>query len=126
MLLKKNGLTRAGIATDTGLSIRSVYAAVKGEPVSLETAKAISAAVGLKLEKAFSIQEKSRALSAKTVIEHHCLISTVLDQAEKEGLVPFNVASKATLPKAQKKEVNYEEADQRNADILADVFLKKA
>ena len=30
-----------------------------------------------------------------------------MSQAEKEGLVPFNVASKATLPKVQKKEVNY-------------------
>lgn len=111
-LLKKNGLTRASIAADTGLPICSVYAAVKGEPVSLEAAKAISAAVGLKLEKVFSIQEKSRTLSAKTVVEHHRLISTVLDQAAKEGLVPFNAASKAILPKVQKREVNYFQPEQ--------------
>ena len=111
-LLKKNGLTRASIAANTGLPIRSVYAAVKGEPVSLEAAKAISAAVGLKLEKVFAIQEKSRTLSAKTVVEHHRLISTVLDQAAKEGLVPFNVAGKATLPKVQKREVNYFQPEQ--------------
>ena len=89
-----------------------MYAAVKGEPVSLEAAKAISAAVGLKLEKVFAIQEKSRTLSAKTVVEHHRLISTVLDQAAKEGLVPFNVAGKATLPKVQKREVNYFQPEQ--------------
>lgn len=41
-------------------------------------------------------------LSAKTILEHHRLISTVLDQAEKESLVPFNVASKATLPKQER------------------------
>ena len=46
-------------------------------------------------------------LSAKTILEHHRLISTVLDQAEKEGQVPFNVAAKATLPKVAKREVNY-------------------
>ena len=51
-------------------------------------------------------------LSAKTILEHHRLISTVLDQAEKEGLVPFNVAAKATLPKANKKEVNYFQPEQ--------------
>ena len=51
-------------------------------------------------------------LSAKTILEHHRLISTVLDQAEKESLVPFNVASKATLPKVQKKEVNYFQPEQ--------------
>lgn len=52
------------------------------------------------------------ALSAKTILEHHRLISTVLDQAEKEGLVPFNVARKATLPKVQKREVNYFQPEQ--------------
>ena len=51
-------------------------------------------------------------LSAKTILEHHRLISTVLDQAEKEGLVPFDVAAKATLPKINKKEVNYFQPEQ--------------
>ena len=51
-------------------------------------------------------------LSPKTILEHHRLIHTVLDQAEREGLVPFNVASRATLPKIQKKEVNYFQAEE--------------
>ena len=46
-------------------------------------------------------------LSAKTILEHHRLISTVLTQAEKEALVPFNVAGRAMLPKVEKKEVNF-------------------
>lgn len=54
-------------------------------------------------------------LSAKTILEHHRLISTVLDQAEKEGLVPFNVAAKATLPKVTRKEVNYFQPEQVEA-----------
>ena len=51
-------------------------------------------------------------LSAKTILEHHRLISTVLEQAAKEGLVPFNVASRATLPKVERKEVNYFQPEQ--------------
>jgi len=51
-------------------------------------------------------------LSAKTILEHHRLISTVLEQASKEGLVPFNVASKATLPKVEHKEINYFQPEQ--------------
>ena len=51
-------------------------------------------------------------LSTKTILEHHRLISTVLEQAVKEGLVPFNVASRATLPKAEHKEVNYFQPEQ--------------
>ena len=56
-----------------------------------------------------------RSISAKTVIEHHRLISTVLDQAVKEGLIPFNPASRANLPKIEKKNVNYFQPEQVEA-----------
>lgn len=46
-------------------------------------------------------------LSAKTIIEHHRLISSVLNQAYKEGLVSFNMAGRATLPKAERKDAEY-------------------
>lgn len=51
-------------------------------------------------------------LSAKTILEHHRLISTVLEQAVKESVVPFNVAGRASLPKAEHKEVNYFQPEQ--------------
>lgn len=46
-------------------------------------------------------------LSAKTVLEHHRLISTVLEQAVKDCFIPFNIASRAILPKVTHKEVSY-------------------
>lgn len=49
-------------------------------------------------------------LSAKSVLEHHRFVSAVLAQADKEQLIPFNPASKVTLPKLEKKEVNYFQA----------------
>lgn len=106
-LLKKKGFSRASLSTETKLSLGAVYAAVKGEAVNVEAAKAIAGALGICLEKSFTVVEDGTTLSPKTVLEYHRLISTVLDQAEKEQLVPFNVASKATLPKQKKKEVNY-------------------
>ncbi len=51
-------------------------------------------------------------LSTKTIIEHHRLISTVLEQAFKERLVPFNVSRQAVLPRMEKKEVNYFQTEQ--------------
>ena len=51
-------------------------------------------------------------LSAKTIIEHHRLISSVLNQAYKEGLLPVNVAGRATLPKVERKEVEYFQPDE--------------
>lgn len=46
-------------------------------------------------------------LSAKTILEHHRLISAVLEQAIKEGLILVNVSRRAELPKVTHKEVNY-------------------
>ncbi|MDO5585903.1 MAG: tyrosine-type recombinase/integrase [Clostridia bacterium] len=59
-----------------------------------------------------NLNKRGGKLSAKTVIEHHRLISTVLEQAVKECLVPFNVASRAILPKVKKKNVNYFQPDE--------------
>ena len=42
-----------------------------------------------------------------TSLEHHRLIHTILAQAEKEMLVPYNAADKAFPPKSSRKEVNY-------------------
>lgn len=110
-LLKEKELTRAELARQSDLPLRTVYSAVKGERVSKEVAQAISRVLGVD---AFKVEEHTitRSLSAKTIIEHHRLISTVLEQAVKEGLVPFNVASRATLPKVERKEVNYFQPEQ--------------
>lgn len=56
-------------------------------------------------------QRTGQGLSAKTIVEHHRLISTVLEQAVKEGLIPYNVARRATLPKMVHREVNYFQLD---------------
>lgn len=51
-------------------------------------------------------------LSPKTVLEHHRLISTVLEQAVKEGILPSNTAHRAEPPKIVKTEVNYFQPEQ--------------
>lgn len=111
-LLKERSITRLALAESAGVPLRSVYAAIKGEKVDKGVAEAIAAVLQIKLESAFRIEENTRTLSAKTIIEHHRLISTVLDQAVKEGLIPFNVAGRATLPKVERKEVNYFQPEQ--------------
>ena len=58
-------------------------------------------------------------LSAKTIIEHHRFISTVLSQAVKEQLIPFNTAQRATPPKLPKHEAECFEIDEIQAIIKA-------
>lgn len=54
-------------------------------------------------------------LSNKTILRHHRLISIIFAQAVKEGLIPYNPASKAEPPRAEKKTANY----LQQADIVA-------
>lgn len=54
-------------------------------------------------------------LCGKTVKHYHALISVVLAQAVKEGIVPYNVAERATLPKLVQKEPNYFQPEQVDA-----------
>ena len=111
-VMKEKNLTRKEISSVSGVSLRTIYTAVKGERVSKEAADAISSALGGKTEKYFAINDEGRTLSGKTIREHHRLIHTVLDQAVKEGLVAFNVADRATPPKVEQKDVNYFQPEQ--------------
>ncbi len=55
---------------------------------------------------------KGGKLSNKTIIEHHRLIHTVMEQAIKEGMIPYNPADRVMLPRAEHKEVNYFQPEQ--------------
>ena len=105
--LKQNKTSRAALAKKAGISAVTVGTAVKGEAVREDKAAAIAQAMGKKLGEVFKVEQNTEPLSDKTVLEHHRLISTILTQAEKEMLVPYNAAAKATPPKAEKKDPNY-------------------
>lgn len=58
-----------------------------------------------------------QSLSAKTIREHHRVISSILALAVKEGLIPSNAAERATPPKAPKPEMDVFEVKELQ-DIL--------
>ena len=117
-ILKAKKISRMKIAAETKLAASTVNAAVRGESVSEETAKKICKYLGLNLSKTFLVSTEFETLSPKTIVEYHRMISSVLEQAVKEQLIPFNPAAKATLPKVERKPVNYFEPDQIT-DIMA-------
>ena len=115
--LKKEKLSRSKLAELADISAATVGIAVKGESIKEEKAQAIAKAMGKKVEEVFRVEKNTEPLSDKTILEHHRLISTILAQAEKEMLVPYNAAAKSTPPKAKKKDPNYFQPD-TVADIL--------
>ena len=106
-LLKEKKMTRKSLSEGAGVPINTVYSAVKGNPVPAKTAIALSKELGMDVNEVFDTQKKLHTLSANTVQHYHRLISMVLEQAVKEGLIPQNVSKRATLPKLQRKEVNH-------------------
>ena len=105
--LKANKKSRAGIARAAGVAASTVSAAAQGQPIQEVKAEAIAQAMGKRLGDVFTVEYDMEPLSDKTVLAYHRLISIILAQAEKEMLVPYNAAAKATPPKAAKKVPNY-------------------
>ncbi len=105
--LKKNKISRGKLAEKAGISAATVGVAVKGESIKIEKAQAIAQAMEKKVDEVFKVEKNMEPLADKTILEHHRLISTILSQAEKEMLVPYNAASKATPPRTIKKDPNY-------------------
>lgn len=106
-LLKEKKLTRGKLAELVGVSATTITAAFKGKSVEAATAEGIAKALGKSVKDLFTIESGKSTLSPKTILEHHRLIHTVLAQAEKEMLVPYNAADKSTPPKAPKSDPNY-------------------
>ena len=105
--LKENKKSRAGIAEAAGVAASTVSAAARGKPIQEAKAEAIAQAMGKRLSEVFTVEQDMEPLADRTVLAYHRLISIILSQAEKEMLVPYNAAAKATPPKVAKKAPNY-------------------
>jgi integrase len=111
-LLKKEGLTQEQFVDQAGICLKTLHSAIKGNSIKIESAEKIADTFHLPINKMFKIMGGSQQpLSNKTILEYHRLISTILNQAEKELLVNFNAARKATPPKAKKPKVNFLEIE---------------
>lgn len=104
-LMKEKKLSAAALQRMTGTAASTFAPAIHGKTVSQKTADAISGALGCRTENLFTLEKDMRPLSPKTITEYHRLISTVMTQAEKEMLIMYNPAHKASPPKLEKKEV---------------------
>ena len=93
--------------------------AIKGSPVRPETAQAIADAFQMHLSALFVMQDDASPLSNKTILEHHRLISSILSQADKEMLVSYNAARKATPPKAVKSDQDYYQPEEMREILQA-------
>lgn len=111
-ILKARKLSRDALAKAAGISPTTVTAACRGQKIRLEKAEQIAGALGIKLGDLFTTERDESTLAPKTILEYHRFLHTVLDQAEKEMIVPYNAASKATPPKLPAREPTYFQPEQ--------------
>ena len=95
------------ISEEAGFSHTTLNAILRGDAVRYENAEKLAKYLGYSVSELFTVEDKFKPLSDKTILEHHRLISMILAQADKELLIPYNPAAKATPPKAAKKEADY-------------------
>ena len=93
--------------------------ACRGEVITARKAESIAQALGEQVKNLFTVTKSGKPLSGKTVLEYHRFLHTVLDQAEREMLVPYNAAAKATPPAVRNKEPNYFQPEQITAILDA-------
>lgn len=118
-VLKEAGFSKWRVAQITGMAPSTVRVACDGKAVSIATAETLASVVNKDVSDLFLIECGDGQLSNKTILEHHRLIHTILAQAEKEMLVPYNAADKTSPPKAARSEVNYFQQDDLERILIA-------
>lgn len=117
--MNRKKYTCAALARKAGIAASTMALVQQGKTVTQATAEKVAAAMGQPVKDVFKLTQDTTPLSNKTVMEHHRLIHTILAQAEKEMLIPYNPAAKATPPKVEKKEPVYYQPEQMDEILEA-------
>lgn len=99
-----HALQQRAAAAGQPVSIRSLTALSAGRPVRQEAARRIAAALGQPAEPLFQFRS---AGSSSSILRYHRLISTILEQAVKELLIPDNPCRRATVPRPETHQPNF-------------------
>lgn len=127
--IKEKGLSKIDFAAKADISSTTLSAACKENGrVSINTAEKISKALNINMEKIFKIEHSSKGFSDKTILHHHRLISSILAQATRDRLVPFNAADKDYIkaPRVARKEAAYldDESTEKVMELLQQEPIK--
>lgn len=106
-VLKDKGVTRNALAVKAEHPYSVIQHLYQGKTVQATTAKDIAAVLDMPYASLFETLHDDRPLGNNTIHHVHLMISCILSEAEKELLIPYNPASKATPPKRVQHEPNY-------------------
>ncbi|MCL2035555.1 MAG: tyrosine-type recombinase/integrase, partial [Oscillospiraceae bacterium] len=107
------GITKLDVYRNEDISVHfnTVNRACKGQNIAAKSAEEICKALNMPPNKLFDFFTDETPLANRTIRDYHQFVSTVLADAEKEMLIPYNPASKARPPKIERSEPNYYQSD---------------
>lgn len=119
-LIKAEKLSFQSLADEAGLGLRTVTVAVKGDNVTMKTAKAICKVLDQPLEKVFTVVDEGKKLSSSTVHYYHNVISTILSTAVKWQVIFSNPCERTEQLKVRKPDPKY--LDEKEARHLMELL----
>lgn len=102
-----------------GIAPTTLRAVVRGDNVTPKTAEKLSQALEMPVSLLFTAENNGKTLSPKTVIRIHALVSMVLSEAVRDGIIAANPAERARLPKAESSEADFLEPEELAAVLAA-------
>lgn len=99
--------SQRALAVAAGINVSVLCDCCHGKRVWLTTAEKIAAALGEDVHQLFEIITPDAPLAGNYLSKYHSFITSVLRQAEREMLIPYNPGLKVEPPKVEKREPDY-------------------
>ena len=116
--VQKQSLSKIDLSRRAGVARSVITSLYRGECISFDSACKLALAIQKPVESVFKPSaEGEKSLSGKTVLNHHRLISSVLETAVKWQIIIANPCDRVKPPKADRKEARYLDEKQA-AEIL--------
>ena len=111
-MLRSRSITKTAFAEQAGVSPAVLASITQGKNISAESARRVSDALGEPVGALFEPTGNDKGLSAKTILHHHRLISSILSTAVKWQVIFSNPCERVDPPKVENKEAVYLDEEQ--------------
>lgn len=118
-LIAQCGSNQKAFGKMYGVSQKIMQRACHYESIKRTNAEKIAAGLGVKCADLFDITHTDKRLSPNSIRRLHSFVSCVLAQAEKEMLIPYNPAAKASPPAGEEHDPVYYQPEQIAAILEA-------
>ncbi len=94
------------LAEETGISLTTIKALLRGDNISVDCATRICKALGIKYDEAFEVVERNK-IKGTTVKRYHAVISSICSFAVYQNIIMVNPCTRVRTPKSGPHEAEY-------------------